>query len=418
VKCEVEAPDIVKLITGENPVIDLYVKGDFKTDATIEAILDAENATRMTFAPQDGVIVAKIGVPFESAQKILENNDGLFTTRITLAEHDGALTLPMCFKTAYAFDVEVKLPEQIFAGDSFPCEIIVQNNTTHIQDVQVLLSLPKGVQTPYAGAESIFLKGIAPNSSRSTSLTLIADKDAELEEANFSAILALSQTKATASIQPARPEYHAQKSTDIAVDGDLSDWEGRQFVQLGENTPRRVTYKTHPYGGNADLSARLAFAWDEECLYIAAQVRDDIHVNPAKSGDIWKGDAIQISIRENGPAMNASDVGKLYEFALGSDDNGAFVYTWANLTHLLNLTKAAQTVDADTITMEFSVPWKVIGMQPPKQGNKYGLSFVVPDMDNTEENVSKLSAMDGYIEWTPGIFYGKKPYCFAWFYLE
>ncbi len=418
VKCEVEAPDIVKLVTGENPVIDLHLKGNFKTDATIEAILDAENATRMTVVPQNGVIDAKLGISFEMAQKVLATNGGLFTTRITFAEHDGALTLPMRFKVTDPFEVEVRLPEQIFAGDSFPCEVVVKNNTSHSQDLQVQLSLPEGCTTPYAGAETLFLKEVAPNSSRSTCLTLITDKDAELEEAQFSAMLVLSQVKAITSIQPPRPEYHASKATGIVLDGDLSDWEGRQFVQVGENTPRRIIYKTHPYGGNSDLSARVAFAWDEECLYIAAQVRDDIHVNPEKTGDIWKGDAIQVSIREKGPAMKASDIGKLYEFALGCDDNGAFVYTWANLAHLLNLTKAAQTIHGDTITMEFSVPWKVIGLPNPTAENTYGISFVVPDMDTTDRPVAKLNSMDGYIEWTPGIFYGKNPSRFAWLYLE
>lgn len=416
-KCEVEVPSIIKLITGENPIVNILIKGGITKEATIEVAL-GNHTIQQKIAPKDGSLKADLLLPVKEAQEALENNEGRFSLRITTQGTAGALNIPLQLQSASAFEVELKLPEQIFAGDSFPCEVIVHNNTARTQDLQVLLDFPENCHASSSGAESLPIKGIEPNSSRSTYITLSTDKDAEVDSAQFSATLILSQAKATTSIQPARPEYHATKATKIALDGDISDWEGRPFVQLGENTPRRAIYKTHAYGGNTDLSAKIAFAWDEECLYIAAQIQDDIHVNPERDSDIWKGDAIQVSIREKGPAMKADDIGRLFEFALGCDDDGAFVYTWSNLSHLLNLTKAERTVNGDTITMEFSIPWKVIGLPAPKPGETYGISFVVPDNDTTDRPIKKLASMDGYLEWTPGIFFGKNPSCFAWLFLE
>ena len=42
-----------------------------------------------------------------------------------------------------------------------------------------------------------------------------------------------------------------------------------------------------------------------------------------------------------------------------------------------------------------------------------GVSFVMSDNDSPAIAVEKLAAMDGYLEWSPGIFYGKDPSRYA-----
>ena len=159
-------------------------------------------------------------------------------------------------------------------------------------------------------------------------------------------------------------------------------------------------------------------AWDEEFFYVAAKVRDDCHANPARTSEIWKGDAIQFALRAGGPADKADDSAMLQEFAVGVDAEGAFVRTWNNQTQYMSLAKAASQASGDTLTMEFAVPWRLLGLEPPQGGASFGVSFVVPDNDSPDVRIEKLSSMDGYLEWTPGIFFGKDPASFAWLILE
>ena len=92
---------------------------------------------------------------------------------------------------------------------------------------------------------------------------------------------------------------------------------------------------------------------------------------------------------------------------MGVDAEGAFVRTWNNQTQYMSQAKAASQASGDTLTMEVAVPWRLLGLEPPQVGASFGVSFVVPDNDSPDIRIEKLSSMDGYLEWTPGIFYGK-----------
>ncbi|RKP53242.1 S-layer protein [Cohnella endophytica] len=73
------------------------------------------------------------------------------------------------------------------------------------------------------------------------------------------------------------------------------------------------------WGGTNDLSAQASVKWDTQKLYFSVEVKDDVHAQSWKNGDIWQGDSIQIGIdmsRKNGSASaNVSEMG----FALGND---------------------------------------------------------------------------------------------------
>ncbi|MBM3277432.1 MAG: hypothetical protein FJY95_05045 [Candidatus Handelsmanbacteria bacterium] len=67
------------------------------------------------------------------------------------------------------------------------------------------------------------------------------------------------------------------------VDGDLGEWEGSRWLELapGDSLAGSRLGDDGPGEGGvagtaADLSARLLLAWDEQWLYLAAQVRDNV----------------------------------------------------------------------------------------------------------------------------------------------
>jgi len=47
--------------------------------------------------------------------------------------------------------------------------------------------------------------------------------------------------------------------------------------------------------GPDDLSGRIVVAYDDEFLYLAAEIRDDIHSQPNADDQVWQGDSIQFA---------------------------------------------------------------------------------------------------------------------------
>ena len=336
----------------------------------------------------------------------------LFEAKVTSSGKDGAVVIPLQLVKQPALETEVRLPERVFQGTPFSCEVTVTSHSATAQDAEVLLQLPKG-WTRKDGEGLLRFAEVPSREKRTMTVTCVADETATADTAEVIALVVQGKTSATTTVLPPRASYRARKAAGITVDGDLADWGDADAVRLGAATPVAVKYAKHPYGGDADLFCEVRFAWDEEFLYVAAQVRDDCHVNPVRNPDVWKGDAIQFALREGGPAERASDPAVLQEFAVGVDAVGAFVQTWNNQGQFSALAKAASAKTDDTLVMEFAVPWKFLGLPTPQAGASYGVSFVVSDNDSPDIAIDKLMEMDGYLEWTPGIFYGKDPSRYA-----
>lgn len=75
------------------------------------------------------------------------------------------------------------------------------------------------------------------------------------------------------------------------VDGDLSDWLAGDQINLDR-------YTAFSYSGNidspADLSAIIRSGWDEQTLYFAIEVNDDVRVTDGP--DVWRDDGVEIAL--------------------------------------------------------------------------------------------------------------------------
>ena len=86
------------------------------------------------------------------------------------------------------------------------------------------------------------------------------------------------------------PRCFALRGTPI-MDGDLTDWssaiwqEEKVYCALAEMPTDSV-----------DLSAKFAVLWDDELLYVAVEVRDDIHFCDFTGTGIWGGDSVQLRV--------------------------------------------------------------------------------------------------------------------------
>jgi hypothetical protein len=92
----------------------------------------------------------------------------------------------------------------------------------------------------------------------------------------------------------------------VAADGKLDEWQGAEWLDLGENQLSRNFDPKHPHQGGADLSARLALGWRSNGLAMALVVTDDQLKTGESAPLAWKGDSVQVYIDPRNDAT-ASD---------------------------------------------------------------------------------------------------------------
>ncbi len=73
--------------------------------------------------------------------------------------------------------------------------------------------------------------------------------------------------------ETARPNITAHKADNITIDGKLDDWNLDSPAEINDAT--QIIRDAALWKGTDDLSATFYLAWDEENLYIAAEVHED-----------------------------------------------------------------------------------------------------------------------------------------------
>jgi hypothetical protein len=142
------------------------------------------------------------------------------------------------------------------------------------------------------GAVAIGLQVLGAN-SREASPTTIGIQDsadyqvpamASLQSRRFAAVPAY-QAFATRSLHSMRMVAAP------SIDGSLVDWPDGETIDLNRKTAFSYLGRISSI---ADLSAVIRSGWDEETLYFAIQVADDIIV--ADSSDVWRDDGVEIGL--------------------------------------------------------------------------------------------------------------------------
>ena len=87
------------------------------------------------------------------------------------------------------------------------------------------------------------------------------------------------------------------RGTPDAIDGDLSDW------KLGGMTPAILDTEEQlssdsanmaAWAGPEDSSGKFYLLWDDENIYIAVVMKDDVLSQNKTDGSIWNADAVEV----------------------------------------------------------------------------------------------------------------------------
>jgi len=178
----------------------------------------------------------------------------------------------------------------------------------------------------------------------------------------------------------------------VTVDGALDDWPQCPAFQLGE--PGQVRPDTSWWHGPTDVSGRLWFQWDAEALYIAADITDNVHFQPAAGGATWMGDGFQFTF--------GGTQTPLYEILIAKTARGPEVYQLVAPGGGVGPVPGAKAAIAERnghLVYEVAIPWAALPPLRGETGARLPMNFILNDNDGA----GRL----GYLECRPGIGSGK-----------
>ncbi len=178
------------------------------------------------------------------------------------------------------------------------------------------------------------------------------------------------------------------------VDAQLDEWEQLPY------RADKVVYGEDRWEGPEDVSARFAVAWDENALYLAAVVTDDVfaHTESASGFNLFRGDALELLLDRDlyddftSRVLNGDDYHIGLSPGIGQPGNAPEAYRWfpqALRGSLPQVVVAARaTGQAGGYVVEAAIPWDVLG-GPPQAGAYLGFALRVSDNDLPEQTVQQ-----------------------------
>lgn len=204
------------------------------------------------------------------------------------------------------------------------------------------------------------------------------------------------------------------------IDGviEFGEWNEKYAINITEKSGKYLPLINQSFGGDADLSAKTYFEFDDENLYFAARVIDDVQKEDAARG-IWAGDSIQL-----GFALERSLTAPYTELNFGFKNDKAEISRSSSLVGQLvavdiphKLVIKRDESKKETI-YELMMPLNEVYPANFKIKNTSSVSFsvLINDRDSDEHNI-KGEGREGMLEYGSGIGSGKDPSKFLEFNL-
>lgn len=163
-----------------------------------------------------------------------------------------------------------------------------------------------------------------------------------------------------------------------------------------------------------DISAELWLSYDDDNLYIRAEVTDDVQGNSGLDAKIWNGDCMQIGISTESKAQSVQP--KIYwELGFALTDRGKASWVWANTRgmdagpadKLINGLeyKIERKSEAEKTVYEIMIPINGIAPLRPSVNDNLKMTVVFNEGDES-------GTRDGWITWGRGLAEAKQPASF------
>jgi hypothetical protein len=174
------------------------------------------------------------------------------------------------------------------------------------------------------------------------------------------------------------------------IDGNLDDWTVPSY------SANFVVYGSDQWSSSADLSATVQLGWDDQNLYIAAKITDDVFVQNASGENIFKGDSLELLLDTNFLADQFVSSLSPDDFQLGitagspSPGQAGEAYLWfpASISGKRSQVRIGAVQTASGYQVEGSVPWSLYEITP-QPSLHLGFAFSVSDNDSPGQAVQQ-----------------------------
>lgn len=177
--------------------------------------------------------------------------------------------------------------------------------------------------------------------------------------------------------------------TPLAIDGNDDDWDSR-FLYPSEHQ----VFGADTIEGDDDLDGLWRVAWDDEFLYLFAEVIDDELVQVNTGTSLFRGDAVatyfdsDLSDDAPGAQLSDDDFAFFFSAASGQDwvrlvptsDGGGFGADGA-ITSDRDLAARVDNGFDDGYNVEVRIPWRLLGVSDPQPGQQFRMTLDVSDND-------------------------------------
>ena len=202
-------------------------------------------------------------------------------------------------------------------------------------------------------------------------------------EPGLGAMIAKPQVEKTIIVPKAK--------TPVTVDGDLSDWPPVERATV--KYPDCAEFGIPP---NKDrFEAQVAFAWDEQNLYFAADVKEDELVCEAKADEVYKDDAVELFID---PFNDGLVWGDARDFQIGISPGGPDgkpqIYAWFQKTAPAGAEVASKIEESPAgagYVLEVKIPWAFLGVTNPAAGQSIHASPAFHTVNKARTSSAKIN---------------------------
>ncbi len=247
-----------------------------------------------------------------------------------------------------------------------------------------------GSLTPQPGEKAVEISTSAPASTLTSTPEATVPALTETPTPTFTIVptTAVPPTAAPARSGPVVLAYFVDRPP--VLDGN---WDDFKPVEYGAGY---ITYGSASWGGAQDLSSSFRLEWDNQFLYIAVRVIDDVYVQNSKGNYLYLGDSLEV-------LLDTDLYGDFYANQLTGDDfqlgispglygisgvKEAYLWFPRNVQGARTQVVVASTAIVGGYQVEAAIPWGVFNLVPA-EGDHYGFAFSVSDNDKTGTSIQQ-----------------------------
>jgi len=300
------------------------------------------------------------------------------------------------YEAAIVFDGCRKLPFTLTTGSALAIDIAPVNQPLADKAVRLKVMFANQGGQKLDGKLTMAVAGATIGPDAAVTLDLAPGQSMTVEK-NISGLATNQETqvefKGQAGSQPFAlsrciDSVYIPRAKNIKVDGGLDEWrnEPGYMIDRLEQVQQIKTW----WSGPEDLSAKVMARWDEQYLYFAADVTDDLHCQRSTGGSTWMGDGFQVGFDVEGKYG--------YELCLAHTSQGPEIYALWTISGDVGPVKGATLVtrrEGKHTYYEAAIPWTAISPLRGEPGKDVRVNFILNENDGTTR--------EGWMHCRPGI---------------